>query len=125
LIDLDFSELIDGNFFPLPSPIFGSWYTTAIDQPRFHIAFEQSVLNSIETNLTLKLKANGSSTMDYQTTSPKDTIFDIKFYPHSTTEDEAETKCIFAMAVPYPSRNTTMWAWMDAKSFSGLFLPSG
>jgi hypothetical protein len=24
LIDLDFSELIDGNFFPLPSPIFGS-----------------------------------------------------------------------------------------------------
>lgn len=84
--------------------------STVVDQPRFHIAFEQSVLNSIETNLTLKLKANGSSTMGYQTTSPKDTIFDMKFYPHGTTEDVVETKCIFAMAVPYPSRNTTMWA---------------
>lgn len=97
--------------------------STVVDQPRFHIAFEQSVLNSIETNLTLKLKANGSSTMGYQTTSPKDTIFDMKFYPHGTTEDVAETKCIFAMAVPYPSRNTTMWAWMDAKfSLAYFFL---
>ncbi|KIM49364.1 hypothetical protein M413DRAFT_105950 [Hebeloma cylindrosporum] len=91
LIDLDFSELID-----------------EVDQPRFHIAFEESVLNSIEANLTLKLKANGSSTMGYQATSPRDTLFDVKFYPHGTTEDEPETKCIFAMAVPYPNRNTTM-----------------
>jgi len=108
LIDLDFSELIDGISPSYVPRSLGADTPTAVDQPRFHLAFEQSVLNSIETNLTLRLKANGSSTMSYQATLPKDTIFDMKFYPHGTTEDQAETKCIFAMAVPYPSRNTTM-----------------
>lgn len=84
-----------------------------VDQPRFRIAFQQSVQNSVETNLTLKLKANRSS-IGYQMISPEDIIFDVKFYPHSTAEDQIETKCVFAMAVPYPSRNTTMWARKDA-----------
>ena len=125
---LDRPRLLRANwpYFPFPClpRSLGADAPTEVDQPRFHIAFEQSVLNSIETNLTIKLKANGSSAMGYQTTLPRDTIFDMKFYPHGTTGDQAQTKCIFAMAVPYPSRNTSMWAQMDAK-FLWLILPSG
>ncbi|KAF8965217.1 hypothetical protein BDZ97DRAFT_1812751 [Flammula alnicola] len=88
LLDLDFADLID-----------------SADQFRFRTAFEQAIRSNAESNLAIKLKGK-VSTAQYPS-SPKDVIFDIKFYPH-IVENEVEAKCIFAMASPYPSKNTAM-----------------
>lgn len=79
----------------------------ASDHARFLFAFNQSLHTSTEFNILVRLK---HSELPSSSSQQKYILFDMKCYPHVTTtmDGTVETWCFFAMAVPYPSRNTAM-----------------
>jgi len=88
LVDLDFIKLID-----------------PADHNAFRIGFEHSKHESdVESSLQVRLICNESP--GSQTQTSKDLLVEIKLYPQKTCENAIETKCIFATATPFPSRNT-------------------
>jgi hypothetical protein len=54
--------------------------------------------------------ADGSSTLASGAFGGKEVLFEITGYPHCVPQElgHGECKCIFAVAKPYPSRNTAM-----------------
>ncbi|KAF9527038.1 hypothetical protein CPB83DRAFT_857045 [Crepidotus variabilis] len=92
LVDLNFIDLVDLG-----------------DQNRFRIAFNDSLLASAEFNILVRLRHSDMSQPFGSNAQPGGSVlFEMKCYPHITMEREAQTRCLFGMAVPYPSRNTTM-----------------
>lgn len=88
LVDLDFIKLIN-----------------PADHNAFRIGFEHSKHGSdVESSLQVRLICNESPGSQIQTS--KELLVDIKLYPQKTSENAIETKCIFATATPFPSRNT-------------------
>ena len=104
LLDINFYELVDSEcsiFFSLT--IFFDCHLV-IDQARFKVTFNEALETGMEFNILLRLASRMSTNAQ-----PKFVLFDMKCYPHLvTTGGEMETKCFFAMATPYPSRNTAM-----------------
>lgn len=80
---------------------------TADDQADFRTRFDDSVRTGGEMLSYVRLKCN--ETMSYPPTSCKDVLFEIKGYPHVADEHDVDSTCFFAMAKPYPGRNTAMY----------------
>ncbi|EPQ57940.1 hypothetical protein GLOTRDRAFT_71884 [Gloeophyllum trabeum ATCC 11539] len=92
LIDQDFTDVMNGD-----------------DQIKFLNAFSDSCRTRTELLCYVRLKCKNEFSQDARdySTSPKEVLFEFKGYPHFV-QDEMECKCFFAMARPYPSRNTAM-----------------
>lgn len=76
-----------------------------MDQPRFLAAFNDSLSTGGESNILVRLRHRDlPSNSSFQ---PKYVLFDLKCYPH--VDASCETRCFFAMAAPYPSRNVAMY----------------
>ena len=59
---------------------------------------------------------------DY-TSAPREVLFEIRGRPHYLPDSE-EFKCFFAMAQPYPSRNTAMYVLFFAAPFTPSQFPT-
>ena len=53
------------------------------------------------------ISATPGSVGEFSAPPPKEVLFEIKGYPHFLPDTD-EFKCFFAVAKPYPSRNTAM-----------------
>ncbi|KAF8735826.1 hypothetical protein AX14_001402 [Amanita brunnescens Koide BX004] len=73
------------------------------DQLSFCTAFQHSVATNIELLSYLRFKSNSPSADELS--GFKELLFELKGYPHFVND---ECRCFFAMAKPYPSRNTSM-----------------
>ncbi|KAG1800891.1 white collar 2 type of transcription factor [Suillus plorans] len=72
------------------------------DQHAFRVSFEQSLRLRMEMLSYVRFKCQS------EYTSPaKEVLFEVKGYPHYI-DDEQYPRCFFAVAKPYPSRNTAM-----------------
>ncbi|TFK54670.1 hypothetical protein OE88DRAFT_1653099 [Heliocybe sulcata] len=93
-------ELIDQDF---------TEFMNAEDQIKFLDAFNDSCRMRKELLCYCRLKWKNEFSQDSRdySTNPKEVLFELKGYPHYVA-DEAESNCFFAMARPYPSRNTAM-----------------
>ncbi|KJA27144.1 hypothetical protein HYPSUDRAFT_198430 [Hypholoma sublateritium FD-334 SS-4] len=79
----------------------------SLDQERFRNAFENSLQNGVEFDIAVGLRTSAPATQYSTAPSQQEMLFDMKFYPH-IAERDAESRCIFAMALPYAGRNTAM-----------------
>lgn len=85
LIDKDLVDLVNGE-----------------DKHAFRASFEQSLRLRMEMLSYVRFKCQN------EYTSPaKEVLFEVKGYPHYI-DDEQYARCFFAVAKPYPSRNTAM-----------------
>ncbi|RDB21526.1 Cutinase gene palindrome-binding protein [Hypsizygus marmoreus] len=73
------------------------------DQVTFRASFEESFQTNTDLLSYIRLKCNEN--FSSYSADTKDVLFEIKGHPHS---HETEGKCFFAIAKPYPSRNTEM-----------------
>ena len=65
----------------------------------------------------LQCKNEFNVSRDY-TSAPKEVLFEIRGRPHHLPDTD-EFKCYFAMAQPYPSRNTAMYVLYLLRCSSG------
>ncbi|KAG1743930.1 white collar 2 type of transcription factor [Suillus occidentalis] len=85
LIDKDLVDLVNGE-----------------DKHAFRASFEQSLRSRMEMLSYVRFKCQN------EYTSPaKEVLFEVKGYPHYI-DDEQYARCFFAVAKPYPSRNTAI-----------------
>ncbi|KAF8350600.1 white collar 2 type of transcription factor [Amanita rubescens] len=73
------------------------------DQLSFCSAFQHSIATNLELLSYLRFKSNSPS--GDELSGFKELLFELKGYPHFVND---ECRCFFAMAKPYPSRNTSM-----------------
>jgi PAS domain S-box-containing protein len=85
LIDKDLVDLVNGE-----------------DKHAFRVSFEQSLRSRMEMLSYVRFKYQSE-----YTSSAKEVLFEVKGYPHYI-DDEQYARCFFAVAKPYPSRNTAM-----------------
>lgn len=85
LIDKDLVDLVNGE-----------------DKHAFRASFEQSLRSRMEMLSYVRLKCQS----EYNSPA-KEVLFEVKGYPHYI-DDEQYARCFFAVAKPYPSRNTAM-----------------
>ncbi|KAI0707790.1 hypothetical protein C8Q76DRAFT_628231 [Earliella scabrosa] len=93
-------ELVDGDLIDLMN---------ADDREQFRAAFTESVRSKTEMLAYARLQCKNEfyvSATDYSS-APKEVLFEIRGRPHYLPDSD-EFKCYFAMAQPYPSRNTAM-----------------
>ncbi|RDX56426.1 GATA-domain-containing protein [Lentinus brumalis] len=92
-------ELVDADLIDLMN---------ADDRGNFRAAFTESVRSKTEmlAYARLQCKNEFNVSRDY-TSAPKEVLFEIRGRPHHLPDTD-EFKCYFAMAQPYPSRNTAM-----------------
>jgi len=83
------------------------------DQTGFRNDFDDAMRKNVELLSYVRLKINIAAACD---PDPKDVLFEFKGYPHFVSETGAESVCFFAMAKPYPSKNTAMLnTYLDLK----------
>lgn len=82
------------------------------DQINFCNDFDEAMRKNVELLCYIRLKINIPAACD---SDPKDVLFEFKGYPHFLPETETESVCFFAMAKPYPSKNTAMWVFGRAR----------
>jgi len=93
-------ELIDGDLMDL---------INADDQAVFQDSFEESVRTSCDLLSYVRLKCKYHAPVAEHHTPPKEIVFELKGHPHFVqNENDQDCKCVFAVAKPYPSRNTAM-----------------
>ncbi|KAG2157560.1 white collar 2 type of transcription factor [Suillus clintonianus] len=85
LIDKDLVDLVNGE-----------------DKHAFRASFEQSLRSRMEMLSYVRFKCQS----EYASPA-KEVLFEVKGYPHYI-DDELYARCFFAVAKPYPSRNTAM-----------------
>ncbi|KAG1754311.1 white collar 2 type of transcription factor [Suillus lakei] len=85
LIDKDLVDLVNGE-----------------DKHAFRALFEQSLRSRMEMLSYVRFKCQS----EYASPA-KEVLFEVKGYPHYI-DDEQYARCFFAVAKPYPSRNTAM-----------------
>ncbi|KAI0372989.1 GATA-domain-containing protein [Pilatotrama ljubarskyi] len=92
-------ELVDGDLVDLMN---------ADDRAHFRSAFSESVRSKTEMLVYARLQCKNEFFVasDY-TSAPREVLFEIRGRPHFLPDTD-EFKCYFAMAQPYPSRNTAM-----------------
>ncbi|KAI0664710.1 hypothetical protein C8Q70DRAFT_7931 [Cubamyces menziesii] len=92
-------ELVDGDLADLMN---------VDDRANFRNAFAESVRSKTEMLVYARLQCKHEFYVanDY-TSAPREVLFEIRGRPHYLP-DTNEFKCYFAMAQPYPSRNTAM-----------------
>ena len=86
-----------------------SYGRAADDREQFRAAFTESVRSKTEMLAYARLQCKNEfyvSATDYSS-APKEVLFEIRGRPHYLPDSD-EFKCYFAMAQPYPSRNTAM-----------------
>ncbi|OBZ65666.1 Cutinase gene palindrome-binding protein [Grifola frondosa] len=78
------------------------------DRTSFQLMFMQSISNNTEILAYCRLQCKNDFYVcsDY-TSAPREVLFEIKGHPHFLP-DSTKFLCYFAMAKPYPSRNTAM-----------------
>lgn len=81
----------------------------------FRNDFDEAMRKNVELLSYIRLK-----THDAYNAEPKDLLFEIKGYPHFLPETEADSVCFFAMAKPYPSKNTAMQVIQKRKLMMSL-----
>ncbi|KAH7929684.1 hypothetical protein BV22DRAFT_117494 [Leucogyrophana mollusca] len=91
LIDTDLTELVNAD-----------------DRHGFQASFDESLhsRNELLCYVRLRCKTQYSQNPDYEPPS-KEVLFELKGYPHYI-DGESDCRCFFAVAKPYPSRNTAM-----------------
>jgi hypothetical protein len=79
------------------------------DRADFRSSFDESTRtrNELLCYVRLKCKGHFSVAEDYNT-KPKEVLFEFKGHAHFVEEENA-CKCFFAVAKPYPTRNTAMY----------------
>lgn len=82
---------------------------TASDRGNFRNAFAESVRGRTDMLAYARLQCKNEFyvSTDY-TSAPREVLFEIRGRPHYLPES-GDFKCCFAMAQPYPSRNTAMY----------------
>ncbi|KAG2349425.1 hypothetical protein BDR05DRAFT_1055119 [Suillus weaverae] len=85
LVDKDLVDLVNGE-----------------DKHAFRASFEQSLRTRMEMLSYVRFKCQS----EYASPA-KEVLFEVKGYPHYI-DDEQYARCFFAVAKPYPSRNTAM-----------------
>lgn len=97
----------------------------ANDKDSFREMFSQSIAQKKDllTYARLRCTSEYYGGSDY-TVPHKEILFEIMGYPHFLPGEE-ECKCFFAVAKPYPSRNTAMYVLLPHRSvFSYIhFIP--
>ncbi|EGN95626.1 hypothetical protein SERLA73DRAFT_186737 [Serpula lacrymans var. lacrymans S7.3] len=80
----------------------------ADDQHAFRNNFDESLRMRSELTCYVRLKCKNHlpQNSDYRP-PPKEVLFELQGYPHYV-DDEVDCRCFFAVAKPYPSRNTAM-----------------
>lgn len=107
LIDKDLVDLVNGKhvccvLVVLPACAHLSFISSGEDKHAFRASFEQSLRSRMEMLSYVRFKCQN------EYTSPaKEVLFEVKGYPHYI-DDEQYARCFFAVAKPYPSRNTAM-----------------
>ncbi|KIM79583.1 hypothetical protein PILCRDRAFT_823114 [Piloderma croceum F 1598] len=78
------------------------------DRSNFRTSFDESVRtrNELLCYVRLKRKSHFSAAADHDP-NPREVLFELKGHPHFITDQDG-FKCFFAVAKPYPSRNTAM-----------------
>lgn len=81
----------------------------ANDKDSFREMFSESIAQKKDLLTYARLRCTSESYggLDY-TVPHKEVLFEIMGYPHFLPGEE-ECKCFFAVAKPYPSRNTAMY----------------
>ena len=105
LLDHDLLDLIPCMSILKPSYLVFLSLSAPDDQLSFCTAFQHSVATNIELLSYLRFKSNSPSVDELS--GFKELLFELKGYPHFVDD---ECRCFFAMAKPYPSRNTSMYA---------------
>ncbi|KAI0362473.1 GATA-domain-containing protein [Trametes cingulata] len=92
-------ELVDGDLVDLMN---------MDDRANFRTAFTESIRSKTEMLVYARLQCKNEFYVasDY-TSAPREVLFEIRGRPHFLPDTD-EFKCYFAMAQPYPSRNTAM-----------------
>ncbi|EJF66146.1 hypothetical protein BD309DRAFT_971911 [Dichomitus squalens] len=93
-------ELVDGDLIDLMN---------ADDRGPFRAAFAESIRTKTDMLAYARLQCKNEfyvSATDY-TSAPKEVLFELRGRPHYLPHSD-DFKCYFAMAQPYPSRNTAM-----------------
>lgn len=105
LIDKDILDFVNGKHglpVVLPACAHLSFISSGEDKHAFRVSFEQSLRLRMEMLSYVRFKCQS------EYTSPaKEVLFEVKGYPHYI-DDEQYPRCFFAVAKPYPSRNTAM-----------------
>jgi len=92
LIDRDLMDLVNVN-----------------DQFLFQDSFDEAVRTSCDLLAYVRLKCKYQILAAEYHAPPKEIVFELKGYPHFVQEgNDLDCKCVFAVAKPYPSRNTAM-----------------
>ena len=79
------------------------------DRGSFRAAFAESIRTKTDMLAYARLQCKNEFyvSTDY-TSAPKEVLFEIRGRPHYLPSSD-DFKCYFAMAQPYPSRNTAMY----------------
>jgi len=93
-------ELIDGDLMDL---------INVNDQPLFQDSFDESIRTSCDLLSYVRLKSKYHFLGTEYHTPPKEIVFELTGYPHFVQDENGHScKCVFAVAKPYPNRNTAM-----------------
>jgi hypothetical protein len=87
----------------------------AIDHTVFRAAFAETLRTKEEYSIPIMLKSSPSNQVNISAAGSKDTVFDVKLYPHTFGEgNEGRTTCVFAMSSPSPIRDMAMciYSWV-------------
>ena len=88
---------------PSPSPA-----CAAGDRAKFRAAFDESIRTRGEMLAYARIQCkNQFHVVSGHRSAPREVLFEVKGRPHFLP-DSGEFRCFFAMAQPYPSRNTAM-----------------
>ncbi|KAL4067776.1 white collar 2 type of transcription factor [Scleroderma citrinum] len=75
------------------------------DQQTFHVAFQESLRTRMEMNSYIRLQCRNGFVLQH--TPQSQVLFELKGYP-LYIDNESTSRCFFAVAKPFPSRNVAM-----------------
>ena len=89
------------------------------DRGSFRAAFAESIRTKTDMLAYARLQCKNEFyvSTDY-TSAPKEVLFEIRGRPHYLPSSD-DFKCYFAMAQPYPSRNTAMYVHSPVRNVLG------
>lgn len=117
LIDGDLIELINSRSQVSLILAYLLMFSPDEDRLNFRCAFDESLNTRDEMLCYIRLRCKSHfSTVGNYNSPPKEVLFEFKGHPHFM-DGQNDCKCFFAVAKPYPSRNTAM-----SVSFCLLFL---
>jgi len=121
LIDCDLADFMNGALRPTVAALFGAnTNSTEEDKVVFKADFYESIKQrkpmSSYARIWSQSSASTFNSVNGQQT--KDTLFEIQGSAHYNSDSASTCKCFFAVAKPFPSRNTAMFVGL------AIFVPS-